>query len=229
MYMKNPKSGLPDNHQIENPFVNEDEENNILIIVENTHLYVNGDMLKILSPVFRAMLSEYFAEGQQKRIDLKGKKAKDIITMFLFFYPCQDIWFSGNFDFYPLLDLCEEYQLCWLRKKINSYLMASFSKMVEGSQEGEMVVYLLYLAERFKMDDLKKICLTHNLTTTASMGKIVNFISLLSKDSRRVIYKSYLSKRMGRCEYNCKSKINSSCGIDVTDNTFLKSTDKFFE
>jgi len=57
------------------------------------------------------MLSHNFIEVQQRKIDLPGKKACDVIRMFRFFYPDKKIPLKSNFDFYPILSLCEEYQL----------------------------------------------------------------------------------------------------------------------
>jgi len=42
----------------ENPFSIPSELNNLTILVEGTFLYVNADMLKLFSAVFKAMLSD---------------------------------------------------------------------------------------------------------------------------------------------------------------------------
>jgi len=224
--MKNPRTPDSNNDMINNPFANEDRENNIIVVVEDRILYVNGDTLKMLSPVFRAMLSEHFVEGIQRKIQLEGKKVNDVITMFRFFYPSEDIDFTEKFDFYSLLILCEEYQLSWLQKKTMRYLVTSFNTMLEY-REGEMVVYLLYLAERFNNDELKNKCLERKLKTSYSMENVYENVTFLTKNSKRAVYKSFLSKRMTECDERCK-RSRLQRGVCIKDAELINATDTFF-
>jgi len=227
MYMKNPHS-YGEEVSNQNPFADKDD-NSILIVVEDTNLYINEEFLKLLSPVFRAMLSEKFVEGQQKKIELKEKKEKDVITLFRFFYPSDDIEFTEYFDFYPLLAMCEEYQLCWLRKKFIRYMSKSFEQIFTSSYgDGAKIVYYLYLAERFNLEELKKLCLYHDLKiNVSSMGKNQN-LSFVSKESKRAIYKKYLKRRMNECNNSCRMERRKNWDR-VKDEDLLNSIDNFFE
>jgi len=239
MYMNNPHS-YGEEISNQNPFADKDD-NSILIVVEDTNLYINEEFLKLLSPVFRAMLSEKFVEGQQKKIELKEKKEKDVITLFRFFYPSDDIEFTEYFDFYPLLAMCEEYQLCWLRKKFIRYINRSFEQIVTSDNrsfkqivtsddvhDGAKIVYYLYLAERFNLEELKKLCLYHDLKiNVSSMGKNQN-LSFVSNESKRAIYKKYLKRRMNECNNSCRMERRKNWDR-VKYEDLLNSVDNFFE
>jgi len=75
----NPLCCFEDNNEVDNPFTNSNNSANVMVVVEETLLYVNDDILKVLSPVFNAMLSDNFKEGQQKKIELPGKKTVTLV------------------------------------------------------------------------------------------------------------------------------------------------------
>jgi len=222
MYIENPlslanTSGLK---VAENPFLKHDEETDVAIVVENTELYVNGDILKIFSPVFRAMLSENFIEGKKKLIKLPEKKLQDIIVMLRFFYPTKEILFTEAFDFYPLLTLCEEYQLDWLKKKITHFICFSFNEICfkVKNMDGKMVVYFLYMSEQFNIGEIKDKC--YNLqfqTTFENMIKIKN-LALLSKEAKLFIHLFYMKQSVSKLQlqipqYTCCTKTKKALPI----------------
>jgi len=130
--------------------------------------------------------------------------------MFQFFYPTKDIFFTESFDFYPLLSLCEEYQLDWLKEKIIRYIISSFDDMMDPSgvflarNEGTLIIYLLYLAEQFGIKQLKTKCYKYKFQIPLEEIMEINSLKLLSKESKITIYKYYLQKQFIGNKSSCK-------------------------
>jgi len=74
------------NVNVENIFP-DDDLTNIIISVEGVELHVHKETMCSLSPVFMAMLCGNFVESKNRRIELPGKKAADVILFLSFFYP----------------------------------------------------------------------------------------------------------------------------------------------
>jgi len=119
-----------------NPFDIPNKLSNVTIQVEDTLLYVNADILKVFSPVFNAMLSEHFIEGQERKIELPSKKAHNVIRLLRFFYPDRDLPIEDKCDFYSLLSLCEEYQIKWLSEKLLKWLVDRVYQLSSDEMEG---------------------------------------------------------------------------------------------
>lgn len=85
-------------------------ENDLVLVVENKKLHVNSQILKNVSPVFRAMLESDFREKKEKRIVLKDKKYDDVVKFLKCIYPfIQDKITTDNV--FQLIPLADEYQL----------------------------------------------------------------------------------------------------------------------
>jgi len=203
----------------ENPFSIPSELNNLTILVEGTFLYVNADMLKLFSAVFKAMLSDRFKEGQQNKIELPGKKACDVIRLFRFFYHDKDTPITDTCNFYSILSMCEEYELEWVSKKIISYLTDRVSAYDEystnmtekmlfeyrydsdasvftRSKNDSLFMYFLLVSERFEIKAVRDEC--HKYCYELEFYNLKNneIFNLLSKESQRVIYKYCLMRRL---------------------------------
>ena len=60
----------------------------VVLVVEHEDYYVHKEILTEASPVFKALLeSEIFREKKLKRIELPGKKGKDILQLLNCLYP----------------------------------------------------------------------------------------------------------------------------------------------
>jgi len=203
----------------ENPFSIPSELNNLTILVEGTFLYVNADMLKLFSAVFKAMLSDRFKEGQQNKIELPGKKACDVIRLFRFFYHDKDTPITDTCNFYSILSMCEEYELEWVSKKIISYLTDRVSAYDEystnmtekmlfeyrydsdasvftRSKNDSLFMYFLLVSESFEIKAVRDECHKYCYELEFYNLKNIEIFNLLSKESQRVIYKYCLMRRL---------------------------------
>ena len=60
----------------------------VVLIVEHEDYYVHKELLTDASPVFKVMLeSEIFRDKKLKKIELPGKKGKDILQLLNCLYP----------------------------------------------------------------------------------------------------------------------------------------------
>ena len=60
----------------------------VVLIVEHEDYYVHKELLTDASPVFKVMLeSEIFCDKKLKKIELPGKKGKDILQLLNCLYP----------------------------------------------------------------------------------------------------------------------------------------------
>ena len=60
----------------------------VVLIVEHEDYYVHKELLTNASPVFKVMLeSEIFRDKKLKKIELPGKKGKDILQLLNCLYP----------------------------------------------------------------------------------------------------------------------------------------------
>jgi len=91
-----------DDLNIENIFPY-DELTNIILSVENVELHVHKETMSSHSPVFEAMLCGNFVESKNRRIELPGKKAADVILFLSFFYPLRKFPLKDKIDFFTLL------------------------------------------------------------------------------------------------------------------------------
>ena len=60
-------------------------EYDVIVKVEGHEIQMNSTILTENSPVFHAMLNSTFKEGQDKNIQLPGKKIKNVLEFFSFF------------------------------------------------------------------------------------------------------------------------------------------------
>jgi len=222
----NPLWSSDDNNEVENPFKVSDDSANVMVEVEDTLLYVNAGILKVCSPVFNAMLSNNFIEGQQKKIDLPGKKACDVIRMFRFFYPEKKIQLTSNFDFYPILLLCEEYQLDWLKDVLSNYMVHNFYSTCADdvtTRSDEMALYFLYLAEQFKMINLERRCFTYSFECNFLRLKKIKTFHLLSKESRLGIFQEQFKLRL--VKHDAPSRKICSQSLETNDDALFNYID----
>ena len=63
------------------------EDSDLVLVVENQNLHVHSIILKMASPVFKAMLSGEFKEKNQQEISLPGKKADQFVDFLRQIYP----------------------------------------------------------------------------------------------------------------------------------------------
>lgn len=68
-------------------FSSQRDESDLVIIVEGHHFNVHKLIMKMASPVFKAMLEGNFKEKNEKEIELPGKKAEDFVHFLLQIYP----------------------------------------------------------------------------------------------------------------------------------------------
>jgi len=195
----NPLASFIDNNELDNPFKNSDDSSNVVITVEDTILNVNADILKMHSPVFNAMLSNHSKEGQQRIIELSGKRACDVIRMLRFFYTDKRTPITSKFDMYPILALCEEYKLGWLKELLQNSIIQNFDSICNvkfTSKADEMAMYYLYLAERFNIHALKENCLEYSFNLDFLHLKNYKVFQLLSKESKFFIFKYCFAVRL---------------------------------
>lgn len=114
---KDETSDEPDAKQLKvDPF----PQNDLVLVVENKELYVNSQILKNVSPVFRTMLESDFKEKKEKKIMLEGKKYEDVVKFLKCIYPfIQEKITTDNV--FQLIPLADEYQLD-LKKQCEEFL-----------------------------------------------------------------------------------------------------------
>ncbi|XP_066928540.1 uncharacterized protein [Clytia hemisphaerica] len=96
----------------------------VTIIVENQEINVKSFLLTNNSPVFKAMLnSSSFKEGQNRRIELPGKKYLEVVFFLQCLHSPQDLRDICDYpDVFILSQLCREYQVDWLLEKIRDFI-----------------------------------------------------------------------------------------------------------
>jgi len=195
-----------------------DEFSNIIISVENIELHLNKDILRMHSPVFKAMLGHNFEEGRSGRIKLPGKKANNWILFLSYFYPDKTYRLKDKVDYFDLLQLCDEYQVDWVKEKINDHMVQRLKVFfnssghfdcetqsgIEGfdyryhscseadytrSYDDTLVLYFTYLAEQFNLNVVLLWC--HKYLFELELYYLENMMifKLLSKQSKYVIYR----------------------------------------
>eukprot|EP00111_Clytia_hemisphaerica_P022846 TCONS_00067242-protein len=71
--------------------------------------------------LLKTMLSSTnFKEGQNRRIELPGKKFNEVVYFLQFLHTLQDI--KDDTNIWALAPLCQEYQVDWLSNKIESFI-----------------------------------------------------------------------------------------------------------
>jgi hypothetical protein len=72
---------------IEHKFSRPWEDSDLVLIVENQRLHVHSFILKMASPVFKAMLSSDFKEKDANKLTLPEKNSKEFIDVLRLIYP----------------------------------------------------------------------------------------------------------------------------------------------
>ncbi|XP_031563447.1 uncharacterized protein LOC116298985, partial [Actinia tenebrosa] len=72
---------------IEHEFSSPWDDSDLILVVEDQQLHVHRFILKMASPVFKAMLSSDFKEKKDAKIPLPGKKADDFVVLLQQIYP----------------------------------------------------------------------------------------------------------------------------------------------
>jgi len=210
------------NVNVENIFP-DDDLTNIIISVEGVELHVHKETMCSLSPVFMAMLCGNFVESKNRRIELPGKNAADVILFLSFFYPPRKFPLKDKIDFFSLLSLCEEYQTEWLKKDIIKHFCRRLTIMNQDecfnkdpkvcfkdfkhryadyqrtssdtqSYNDSLIVYFMFLAEQFNIPMLIDTCKNYVFELKFVHVKRIKFFEMLSVESKMIIYK-YCIKR----------------------------------
>ncbi|XP_066912317.1 uncharacterized protein [Clytia hemisphaerica] len=99
----------------------------VVLDVENKEIHVSSYLLINNSPVFKAMLqSTNFKEGQNRRIELPGKKFNEVVYFLQHLHSLQDI--NDDTNIWALAHFCQEYQVDWLSDKIKSFIQGFLFK-----------------------------------------------------------------------------------------------------
>ena len=88
------------------------DDSDIVFLVEQQEFHCHYFVLKMNSPVFRAMFKGDFKEAKESPTPLPGK-TKEAFKMFLdLMYPLEDDLTNANQDvYYEVLEYCKEYQV----------------------------------------------------------------------------------------------------------------------
>jgi len=207
--VENPTSKTPSKTDtIENPFNIANELSNLTLIVEGTELHLNVGVLKVYAPILWKIIKSKDLSEDEKRVELKDKKAIDIINLLRFFNPVEETPLKDSSDFCSLYELCDEYQINWLKNKITNYIITRFTEICPSkdstenfssiSVHDEMVIYFLYLAEQYNIEVLKENCFEYTFQTFfffLQKKRETNF-KRLSRESRLLIYKYCVKRRL---------------------------------
>ena len=77
------KAAMDEKHEFSCPW----DDSDLILIVENQRLHVHRFILKMASPVFKAMLSSDFKEKNENELSLPGKHANQIVDLLRQIYP----------------------------------------------------------------------------------------------------------------------------------------------
>ncbi|XP_045205533.2 TD and POZ domain-containing protein 3-like [Mercenaria mercenaria] len=144
-------------YKLDDSFTSESSEYDLTLIVDGHKIRVWKVVLCVASPVFRAMLQSQFKEKDQAEVNLPGKKYKDFVEFLSCFYPDR-LERVTNDSVYRILPLAVEYQVKVLEKECQRRLV----KLVKTRHLPDAVqIYRhLQLAELYKLEDLRKICIS---------------------------------------------------------------------
>jgi len=181
--------------------------------VENIELHLKAGVLQVHAPVLWKHISEEFSEEEGlfslfaiRKVELKDKKASDVINLLRFFHPDKAIPLEDSSDFYSLYQLCNEYKIDWLKNKTTNYIVKRFTEICPSMDSTEnptkvyipdqMLIYFLYLSEVFEIDALKESCSGYSFQLYFFYIKIKTHFHLLSRKSKLSIYKYCVKRRL---------------------------------
>jgi len=198
---------------IENPFSIAYDINNVTLVVENIELHLKAGVLQVHAPVLWKHISEEFSEEEEffsiltvRKVELKDKKAIDVINLLRFIHPDKAIPLEDSSDFYSLYQLCDEYKIDWLKNKITNYIVKRLTEIcpitdstenpTKESVSDHMLIYFLYLSEVFKIDVLREICFGYSFQLYFYLIKNNTYFHLLSRKTKLSIYKYCVKRRL---------------------------------
>jgi len=209
---------------IENIFPPDDLTNIIIALDDNTELHLNKDILRSHSRVFKAMFNgDNFKEGKYGAMELPGKKTENVILFLSYFYPERTIPLEDEVDYFGLLQLCDEYQVDWMKKKIKDHMVQRLQAFFHGpefvhktrlgtggleyryadfrykadfrrSYDDTLVVYFMYLDEQFNLTDVLEWSLDSIFELELCDLQKIKLFELLSEPTKLHIYR-YCIKR----------------------------------
>eukprot|EP00111_Clytia_hemisphaerica_P015762 TCONS_00046536-protein len=121
----------------------------VTIIVSDTKLYVNSQILMDNSPVFKRRLENL--GDKELVLELPWKNTKEVVLFFTFLTkPCK---IERDVDLYALASICQEYQVQWIIDKIGNYIS---TKVKFGGETYQSLLRFLKLACMIKKEDVVK-------------------------------------------------------------------------
>jgi len=218
----------------ENPFNIANELNDVTLVVENVELFLNSGILQVHAPVLWKDLSQSFSEDREQKFVLEDVKAVDIINLLCFLHPVKETPLQDSSDFCSLIYFCTNYKIDWLKNKITNYILERFTSICpikdstevpqQSSVPDEMVIYFLYLAEQFNIDVLKEKCFQYSFQSYFINLRHEPAFLLLSYESRLLIYKYCLKRRMLMTDFtwhSIRQKLRLQNETVCEDDTYL--------
>ncbi|XP_031565247.1 speckle-type POZ protein-like [Actinia tenebrosa] len=179
-----------ENAAIEHEFSSPWDDNDLILVVEDQKLHVHRSILKMTSPVFKAMLSSNFKGKDANEITLPGKKVNEFVDFLRQIYPLLDgeITLKNIKYIYRLAD---EYQMAKVMKDCRMFLF-SVTKTKENTIE------MLMLAQDIKAEEARQQCYDVLKKMTLTELESLEGFSELDRQSMQVLVLPRV-KRLQEC------------------------------
>lgn len=130
----------------------------VVLIVEDQKFHVHRNVLALWSPVFEKMFTSNFKEKNKGEIRLPGKQAEGVKALLLMIYPPANDEITHD-NYKAILELSHEYQISSIVVKCEEFLVDEL-QYTDPDEEPDPLP-LLILAQNYKLERLRKICVDY--------------------------------------------------------------------
>ena len=146
------------------------EDSDVIFVVEDEQFHCHHSILKINSPVFRAMFGGDYQESTNRPVPLPGKQKTSFIVFLDLLYPIShDTEITTDRTILrSVLDYAQEYQIDSMKFHVdNSLCLKTYlSKSTISESDLPAVMSDLLLADTFGLRETRDVCVRHLVELT---------------------------------------------------------------